>query len=95
MAKAYVIGHITIKDDAKWLEYRDEVPATIVPWGGELVFRGQLASVLSGSHKHHDTVVIRFPDMTALNSWHSSPEYQALIALRQQAADVDLIAYEE
>ena len=50
MGKAYLIGHITVKDAAKWDEYRSRVPATMAPWGGELIFRGTLATVLSGGH---------------------------------------------
>jgi len=95
MAKAYVIGHITIKDAAKWQAYRDRVPATLEPWGAELVFRARLASVLAGEHAHTDTVVIRFPNLEAAGAWHASPEYQALVALRRQAADVDSVAFEE
>ncbi len=95
MANAYLIGHITIIDTEKWLEYCSKLPATIEPWDGELVFRGKLASVFSGKHEYNDTVVIRFPDIKALNNWHSSPEYQSLIVLRQEAADVELLAYEE
>lgn len=95
MANAYAIGHITINDEQKWAEYRSKLPATLEPWGAELMFRGKLFSVLSGNHEHMDTVVIRFPDMQALNGWHDSPEYQSLIPLRQEAADVDLLAYEE
>jgi len=95
MTNAYVIGHITIKDTDKWLEYRNKVPVTLAPWGGELVFRGKLSSILSGNHKHSDTVVIRFPNLEALNNWHSSSDYQLLIPLRQEAADIDLLAYEE
>ena len=60
MANAYVIGHITVKDQEKWQQYRSQVPATLEPWGGELVFRGNLSTVLSGNHAHRDTVVIRF-----------------------------------
>lgn len=95
MANAYIIGHITVKDEKKWLEYRSLLPATLGPWGVELIFRGKLSSVLSGDHRHTDTVVIRFPDLQALNDWHSSPQYQAIIPIRQEAADVDLIAYED
>ena len=62
MAEAYVIGHITVKNAEKWSEYRRSVPATIEPWKGVLVFRGKMTSVLSGSHKHNDTVIIKFPD---------------------------------
>ena len=95
MKNAYAIGHITVKNQEKWAEYRNKVPATLEAWGAELVFRGKLCSVLSGNHKHTDTVVIRFPDLAALNSWHSSPEYQSLISLRKEAAEVDLLSYEE
>ncbi len=95
MKNAYIIGHITIKDIEKWSEYRNKVPATLEPWGGELVFRGNLSAVLSGNHKHSDTVVIRFPNLQALNNWHSSPQYQLLISIRKEAAEIDLLAYEE
>jgi uncharacterized protein (DUF1330 family) len=95
MGNAYVIGHITVKDQDKWAEYRSKVPATLEAWGGELVFRGELSTVLSGNHKHSDTVVIRFPDLKNLTNWHSSPQYQSLISLRQEAAEVDLLAYED
>ena len=95
MANAYIIGHITVKNTEQWQEYRNKVPDTLSPWGGELVFRGKLSSVLSGSHDHKDTVVIRFPDLDALNNWHDSPQYQALISLRQEAAEMDLLVYED
>ena len=95
MNYAYVIGHITVKDQERWTEYRSKVPATLEPWGAELILRGKLCSVLSGNHAHVDTVVIRFPDLEALNNWHSSPEYQSLIPLRQKAAQMELLSFEE
>ncbi|MEH6628637.1 MAG: DUF1330 domain-containing protein [Motiliproteus sp.] len=91
---AYVIGNITVKDALKWSEYRSKVPATLEPWGATLVFRGRQLEVLGGEHNHESTVVIRFPDAKAASSWFNSPAYQALIPLRQQAADVDLISYQ-
>lgn len=91
---AYVIGQITIKNPAKWEDYRSKVPATLAPWGAELVLRGTRATVLSGRHPHTDTVVIRFPDMEAVVEWHNSAAYQALVPLRIQAAEVDLVSYE-
>lgn len=91
---AYVIGHITVKDDAKWAEYRGHVPGTLAPWGAELVLRGKRADVLSGQHDHTDTVVIRFPDPESILEWYNSDAYQKLVPLRRQAADMDLISYE-
>lgn len=95
MKKAYLIGHITVKNPEKWAEYRNKVPATIEPWGAELIFRGKLSSVFSGSHVHTDTVVIRFPDIQSLNNWFSSKAYQLLIPLRQEAAEVELLSFQE
>lgn len=93
MSHAYVIGHLTVKDPAKWAEYRSQVPATLAPWGAELVFRGARVALLAGEHGHDSTVVIRFPDPAAVDGWYASAAYQALIPLRMQAADMELIAY--
>ncbi len=92
---AYVIGHITVKDADKWAEYRRQVPATLEPWGAQLVLRGQKKAVLAGEHHYTDTVVIQFPDQNAVNGWYDSEAYQALIPLRSQAAEVVLISYDE
>jgi uncharacterized protein (DUF1330 family) len=38
--------------------------------------------------------VVEFPDLAALRRWHESPEYQALVPLREAGARVSLAAYE-
>lgn len=91
---AYVVGHITVKNPEQWATYRSRVPETLAPWGAELVFRGSQVAVLAGGNRHADIVVIRFPGIAAVNAWFSSPAYQALIPLRQEAAEVDLLVYE-
>jgi uncharacterized protein (DUF1330 family) len=91
---AYIVGHIKVKNAEKWREYCDKVPATVAPWGASLVFRGERAQVLAGDHGYTDTVVIRFPSRAAIMHWHESEAYQALIGLREQAADVVIISYE-
>lgn len=91
---AYVIGHVTVKDPRRWAEYRSRVPATLIEWGGELLLRGVRRAVWDGSHHHTDTVVLRFASLEAATRWHESSAYQALIPLRRQAADLDLIVFE-
>lgn len=39
MSNAYVIGHLTLKKAEKWAAYRNQVPATLEPWGAELILR--------------------------------------------------------
>lgn len=94
MREAYVVGHITVKDAEKWNQYRSAVPETLAPWRAELVFRAQQAAALAGELPHGDIVVIRFPDMVAVNGWYASAAYQTLIPLREQAAEVVLLSYE-
>lgn len=94
MSHAYLVGNITVTRPEKWAEYTRQVPGTLVPWGAELVFRGRQAAVFAGENPHADIVVIRFPDVAAVNGWFSSPAYQSLIALREQAAQVVLVCYE-
>lgn len=92
---AYVIGHITVKNHEAWAEYRSRVPATLASWNAELVLRGRLSCILAGEHSHTDTVVIRFPNLRAVQDWYDSSAYQSLIPLRQRAAEMVLLAYEE
>ena len=93
MPDAYVVGQITVKHPEKWAQYRGLVPATLLPWRGELVFRAHQVHALSGACPHADIVVIRFPCLSDAEGWHSSAAYQALIPLRQEAADVVLLTY--
>jgi uncharacterized protein (DUF1330 family) len=95
MSDAYVVGNINVKNPEKWLEYRSRVPATLLPFGAELVFRGKRGAPLEGRFPHQDIVVIRFSSLAQANQWHASPAYQALIPLREQAADVVLVSYED
>lgn len=91
---AYLIGHITVRNAEHWTQYRSRVPATLTQWGGELLFRGRLADTLSGEQPYAETVVLRFPDLASIDGWHCSADYQALIPIRQAAADVMLASYE-
>ena len=91
---AYLIGHITIKDPARWKIYTDGVRESLIPYGAEIVFRGKCAAVLTGEHPYHHAVVIRFPDQPTLQRWYHSDRYQGLIAVRDTAADVVIISYD-
>jgi len=89
----YVVGQITVRNPAKWAEYRSQVPATLEPWQAVLMFRGNQIEVLAGEEPHADIVVIRFPSVAAVNGWYASPAYQALVPLRDEAAKVVLVVY--
>jgi uncharacterized protein (DUF1330 family) len=94
MPHAYIVGHIRVKDPQQWAEYRSRVPATFEAWNAELVFRGRQGPALAGASVYPEVVVTRFPDMAAIEGWFNSPAYQALVPIREQAADVVLLTYE-
>jgi len=94
MNNAYIVGQITVKNPELWAEYRSKVPETLTDWGGELVFRGKKVATFASENPHADIVVLRFPSVSAANGWFSSPAYQALIPLREQAAEMVLLSYE-
>ncbi len=88
MSHAYFVGQITVKNEDKWAEYRSQVPATLAPWQAELLFRGKQVTAQPQGSPHPDIVVIRFPSLADAQGWHQSAAYQALIPLREEAADV-------
>src|SRR4051812_45662672 len=63
--KAYVIAAETVKDDAKFAEYRKDVPATVEAFGGKFVARGGKLTTLEGEWPHQRVVVIEFPSRDA------------------------------
>ncbi len=91
---AYCVGQIRVKDVAAWEQYRSKVGATIVQYGGEILFRGGLQQVFSGAGAHDSVVALRFENIESAKRWHDSPEYQALIPVRDEAAEVTLTLYQ-
>jgi uncharacterized protein (DUF1330 family) len=90
---SYLVGHITVKDDELWQKYVSGVQESLLPFDSKVIFRGKLVSVLAGKHEYDLVVVIEFPDQSTLDNWYSSEKYQALIPLRDKAANVVIMAY--
>ncbi|VAW16752.1 hypothetical protein MNBD_ALPHA11-1444 [hydrothermal vent metagenome] len=91
---AIFVATMKIKDGKKMGEYGAGARATIKQYGGEMVFRANKREVLAGSSDVDAVVIAKFADMDALNAWHDSDEYQAIIPLRDEAVDMVLISYE-
>ena len=91
---AYLIGHITIKDPVKWEKYVKGVQVSLAPFEAKIVFRGKRVKVFTGEHPYHNTVVIEFSEPSAMIQWYRSDNYQKLISLRNEAADVVIIGFD-
>jgi uncharacterized protein (DUF1330 family) len=92
---AYLIAAHKIVDAAKFEEYRSKAAALIARFGGCYLTRAGSHRMLEpGVWSPDRVVIIEFPDMTALQAWYRSPEYEPLIALRKAAAEDVLITLE-
>ncbi len=91
---AFLVGQITVKDDDLWQQYMDSVRDSLTPFDATVVFRGQRAAVLAGQNDYDLVVVIEFSELPVLQEWYQSDQYQAIIPLRDQAADMVITAYE-
>lgn len=91
--QAFAIGQVTIKDQQRWQQYKTALAATLATYHGNVIYRGRVNDVLAGNKSHTDVVLIAFSSIEALNVWFSSAEYQAIIPLRDSAAQVILTSY--
>lgn len=85
---AFIFATVQVKDPEKWGEYGKQAGQTLVPFGGELLFRGKFVEQLAGGEPHSANAVLKFPDVQAARDWYASPAYQAIIPTRDAGADV-------
>ena len=91
--QAFAIGQVTIKNQQHWQKYKTALAVTLKTYHGRLVYRGAVHDVLAGNKSHTDVVLIEFSSIDALTTWFNSTEYQAIIPLRDSAAEVTLTSY--
>jgi len=85
---------ITVKNPEKFKEYVSQVPATMATHGGEMLGRGKLSKVFAGAVEHQIEAFFKFPNHDAVDAWYNSDDYQALVELREQAADMNIAVLE-
>jgi uncharacterized protein (DUF1330 family) len=92
--KAYLIATETVHDEAMFAKYRQEVPKTVAPFGGQFIVRGGNLTVLEGAWAHPRLVVIEFPSRSAADDWYKSDAYQKVISLRLKSTNGSLVIVE-
>ena len=80
---AYVINEIVITEPQRFQTYADQVPAIIAKYGGEYVVRGGQPERVDGPEPPHRLVVLRFASREAARAWRASPEYRAILPIRE------------
>lgn len=85
---AYVAVHAKVKDPEKLAVYAKAAGSTIADHGGKFAFRAPIAEFMTGQADYDRLVLIEFPDAETARTWYQSDAYQALIAIRDEGADM-------
>lgn len=80
---AYFIANISVTDPEGYQEYADRAPETIAEHGGKYIVRAGDQQVMEGDWQPNRLVVIEFPNREMAMKWYNSPDYQAILPLRQ------------
>jgi len=80
---AYVINEIVVTDPAQFQTYAAQVPAILAQYGGEYVVRGGAPERVDGPEPPERLVVLRFASREAARAWRDSPEYRAILPIRE------------
>ncbi len=90
---AFFIATVTVKDAEKFQKYAAKSKATFDLFDAEILARGKHQGALAGNADHQAAAIVKFKDMDTLDKWYLSDEYQTLIPLRDQAADMTISKY--
>ncbi|HFB66537.1 MAG TPA: DUF1330 domain-containing protein [Aeromonadales bacterium] len=91
--KAFIIATVTVKDPKKFQQYAEKSKSTFDIAGAEILLKGSYQGTLTGQASHQSAAIITFKDQATLERWYQSKEYQELISLRDQAADITITQY--
>lgn len=93
MPKGYWIANVDVRNPDGYKEYVGLLPDIFRKYGGRYTTRGGRTEVVEGKNRSR-VVIIEFPSFEAAMTCYRSSEYAKAIALRQAAADADLIVIE-
>lgn len=88
-----IIGLIRLKDPAAFEIYRSQVGATVERYNGRVAARGSSDKFYwneLGCGDFNAFVELSFPTPDDADRWACSPEYQAIVPIRNEAMDLTL-----
>ncbi len=80
----YVVADVEVLDPVEYEQYRSRVGATLEKYDGRFLVRGATPETMEGDHRPARLVVIEFPDVEKAKEWYASPEYRAILPIRQR-----------
>ena len=88
---AYLVVDITVHDPEMYQEYVRKAPLFIEKHGGIYRVRGGEVEIQEGEWRPQRMVVVEFPTRENAKAFLNDPGYQAVAAIRHQAASTNMI----
>ena len=92
--KGYVIANVHVTDAAGYEAYRSRTAEIIACHGGRFLVRGGAVEVREGDPGIGRLVVLEFESVEAARTFYDSPEYQAVVPIREANAESSLCIVE-
>ncbi len=92
MAAYALYNQLEVTDSNAWQEYRSKIRGLLAGFGARVIAADPDPKVLEGEWTGTRNVIIEFPDMEAVERWHTSDEYKPLLDMRLGAARGNVIA---
>jgi uncharacterized protein (DUF1330 family) len=89
-----MIALIRVKNLSDFNTYREKVPVTLEPYGGEIRFRAEKPMTLddeNGLGDFSQVALFWFPTAEAMTDWYESDAYHDLLELRASAGNFTII----
>jgi len=92
---AYLLVEAKLSDPLAYETYKQLAQAAIAQYGGRYLVRGGHAEVLEGDwSKPERLLIVEFDSLEQARKFYHSPEYQAAIAARRDAAKMSILLVE-
>ncbi len=91
---AYAIVRVNVTDPDQYEKYKALTPAAVAAHGGRFIVRGGAHEVLEGDPEDRRIVVVEFPDLDSARTFYDSPEYREARAVREGAAEMQMLIVE-
>ncbi len=93
MPKGYIISRVDIKNPEAYAQYAAAATKVIAAHGGKPLARGGRSESLEGPARARN-VILEFESYDAARAYFHSADYQAARALREGAAEIEMVLVE-
>lgn len=86
MPKGYFLAEVDVTKPSEYEVYRTRVLPAVEKYGGRFLVRGGSPTGIEGHGFAQRVIIIEFDSPAKAKAWYESPEYQAIVPIRQASA---------